>query len=184
MCRIGFGAWFCDNGPVSKPTYDELAALVAAQAVEIERLKSRVADLEARLGMDSSNSSMPPSSDGLAKPAPRSLRKKSGRRPGGQAGRDGRTLLQVADPDEVVRHEPAWCQGCGRTLRHAGDAGVECRQVFDVPPIAVRVTEHRLVAKRCRCGMVTRSAGPDGVAAPVQYGPRDPAKSVMWCEGA
>jgi transposase len=144
----------------------------AAQAVEIERLKARVAELEARLGMNSRNSSRPPSSDAFDKPAPKSLRRRSGRRPGGQPGRDGRTLRQVSDPDEVRRHEPACCRGCGRRLDRAVVAGVERRQVFDIPPVSVRVTEHRLIAKRCRCGTVTRPAVPDGVAAPVQYGPR------------
>ena len=80
--------------------------LVASQVTQIERLTARVAELEARLAQNSKNSSKPPSSDGLAKPAPKSLRRKSGRRPGGQAGHEGRALRQVADPDEVVRHEP------------------------------------------------------------------------------
>ena len=154
-----------------KPTYEELAQLVAAQAVEIERLKARVAELEARLGMNSQNSSRPPSSDVFNKPAPKSLRRKSGRKPGGQPGREGRTLMQVADPDEVCRHEPVCCRRCGRALQRAAQVGVERRQVFDIPPISVRVIEHQLVAKRCPCGAVTRPPAPDGVAAPVQYGP-------------
>lgn len=144
-----------------------------AQAAEIERLKARVADLEARLGMNSQNSSKPPSSEVFEKPVPKSLRRKTGRRPGGQPGREGRTLQQVSDPDEVLRHEPMCCRGCGQDLRRAEQAGVEHRQVFDVPPIRARVTEHQLVAKRCRsCGTVTRPRDPDAVAAPVQYGPR------------
>lgn len=154
------------------PSYEELAALVAAQAAEIERLKARVAELEARLGLNSRNSSKPPSSDGLAKPAPKSLRGKSGRKPGGQPGHTGRALAQVTDPDEVVVHTPACCRGCGRDLDRAVPAGVERRQVFDIPPVTVRVVEHRLVARRCRCGVVTRPDQPAGVAAPVQYGPR------------
>ncbi len=91
---------------------------------------------------------------------------------GGQAGREGRTLRQVSDPDEVRRHEPQCCRACGRDLRRAAQVGVERRQVFDIPPISVRVTEHQLVAKRCPCGTVTRPPSPDGAAAPVQYGPR------------
>src|SRR5215212_7989393 len=105
--------WSCDNWRVSEPSYGELADLVAAQAriieaqaAEIRRLTGRVAELEARLARNSSNSSKPPSSDGLAKPEPKSLRRRTGRRPGGQAGHQGRALRQVADPDEVVRHEP------------------------------------------------------------------------------
>jgi transposase len=147
------------------------AVLLAEQAAEIERLKARVAELEARLGANSRNSSKPPSSDGLAKPAPKSLRRKSGRKPGGQDGHPGRTLCQVTDPDEIVRHEPAWCGGCGRGLGRAPVAGVTRRQVFDLPPVHVQVVEHQLVAKRCGCGTLTRADGPGGVNAPVQYGP-------------
>lgn len=79
--------------------------------------------------------------------------------------------MQVADPEVVRRHEPVCCRGCGRGLGRASQAGVERRQVFDLPPLSVQVTEHQLVAKRCVCGTVTRPACPDGVAAPVQYGP-------------
>ncbi|HEY2764795.1 MAG TPA: IS66 family transposase [Pseudonocardiaceae bacterium] len=123
--------------------------------------------------MNSQNSSKPPSSEVFEKPAPKSLRRKTGRRPGGQPGREGRTLQQVSDPDEVLRHEPVCCRGCGQGLRRAQEAGVQRRQVFDIPPINVRVTEHQLVAKRCgSCGTLTRAPDPDGVAAPVQYGPR------------
>lgn len=179
-----------DNYVVSKPSYDELAELVVAQAriieaqaVRIEQLEARVAELEARLGMNSRNSSQPPSADGLAKPAPKSLRGKSGRKPGGQAGRQGRTLRQVSDPDVVLRHEPRCCRGCGRDLRRGTQAGVECRQVFDIPPVSVRVTEHQLIAKRCRCGTVTRPPVPDGAAAPVQYGPRMTALIVYLYVG-
>lgn len=169
---------------MSRPTYDELAELVAAQAVEIERLKERVADLEARLGMNSQNSSKPPGSEVFDKPVPKSLRRKTGRRPGGQPGREGQTLQQVSDPDEVLRQEPVCCRRCGRGLRRAEEAGVERRQVFDVPPINVRVTEHQLVAKRCSgCGTVTRPQGPDAVAAPVQYGPRMAALIVYLYVG-
>ena len=186
-----------DNWWVAGPTYEELAELVAsqaaiireqaavieAQAVEIERLTARVAELEARLGANSRNSSKPPSSDGLAKPAPRSLRRGSGRKPGGQDGHPGRTLCQVADPDEVVRHEPSWCGGCGRGLGRAVVAGTVRRQVFDIPPIRVRVVEHRLVAKRCGCGTVTRAVSPGGVNAPVQYGPTMTAVIVYLYAG-
>jgi transposase len=143
----------------------ELRALVAA-------LRAEVAELRARLGQNSSNSSRPPSSDGLAKPAPKSLRRRSGRRPGGQNGHPGSTLARVSDPDEVVRHEPRACAGCGGGLAGAPEAGVERRQVFDLPPIRVRVTEHQMVTRRCSCGVTTCGVPPEGVDAPVQYGPR------------
>ena len=163
-----------------RPSYDELAALVAEQARVIDELRARVAVLEAenaelkrRLGMDSTNSSKPPSSDSpFTKPAPKSLRRKSGRKPGGQPGHPGSTLALVENPNERKRHEPGPCAGCGASLADAPEVGMERRQVFDLPPMTVRVTEHQLIARRCGCGTTTGAAAPQGVTAPVQYGPR------------
>jgi transposase len=163
-----------------RPSFDELAALVVEQARVIAELRERVVALEAenaelkrRLGMDSTNSSKPPSSDSpFAKPTPRSLRRKSGRKPGGQPGHPGSTLALVADPHERERHEPGPCSGCGANLANAPEVGMERRQVFDLPPMTVRVTEHQLIARRCRCGATSCGAAPEGVSAPVQYGPR------------
>jgi transposase len=171
-------------------TIAELVALVGALRTELAsvrdsyeqriseleadnaRLLGRVAELEAQLRSTSRNSSKPPSSDGLGKPSPKSLRGRSGRKPGGQPGRSGTTLRQVADPDEVVVHEPGWCDGCGRDARTGTQVRTERRQVFDLPPTAVTVTEHQLVTRRCRCGVESTGQAPDRVAAPVQYGPR------------
>src|SRR6266542_5354851 len=96
----------------------------AELAAGLEQALARVADLEARLKQSSSNSSKPPSSDGLAKPAPKSLRGRSGRGPGRPAGQDGVTLERVADPDVVVRHVPPVCAGCGDGLAEAVEVGV------------------------------------------------------------
>jgi DivIVA domain-containing protein len=80
------------------PSYEELAALVTVQAERIAQLEAQVAELTARLGQNSRNSSKPPSSDSpFSKPAPKSLRRASGRKPGGQSGHSGSTLAQVAD---------------------------------------------------------------------------------------
>jgi transposase len=163
-----------------RPSYDELAALVVQQAQVINELRARVAALEAenaelkrRLGMNSTNSSKPPSSDSpFAKPAPKSLRRKSGRKPGGQPGHPGATLALVEDPDERRRHEPGPCTVCGASLTDAPEVGMERRQVFDLPPIMVRVTEHQLISRRCGCGSTTRAVAPEGVSGPVSYGPR------------
>jgi transposase len=92
-----------------------IAELEAENAV----LRARVADLEARLRTNSRNSSTPPSADGPGKPATRSLRKASKRKPGGQDGHRGQTLAQVSDPDVVIRHEPSCCRGCGSDLAGA-----------------------------------------------------------------
>lgn len=155
------------------PSYAELAALVARQAERIEQLEAEVAELRRLVGQDSRNSSRPPSSDSpFAKPVPKSLRGRSGRKPGGQPGHRGSTLALVADPDQRLRHEPGPCTGCGADLTDAPEVGVERRQVFDLPPMTVRVTEHQLIARRCGCGARTCGAAPEGVTAPVQYGPR------------
>jgi transposase len=163
-----------------RPSYEELAAenaelraMVEALRAQVAQLRAQVAELTARLGQNSQNSSRPPSSDSpFVKPAPKSLRHRSGREPGGQQGHPGSTLMQVADPDERLRHEPGRCAGCGVDLVGAPQVGVERRQVFDLPPLTVRVTEHQLVARRCSCGVTTCGNAPAGVTAPVQYGPR------------
>ena len=150
---------------------DSRAALAQAVA-ELARAQERIAELEARLNQTPRNSSRPPSAEGLGKP-PRSLRKKSGRKPGGQDGHEGRTLMQAARPDREVPHEPACCGGCGAALAGRPVTGVERRQVLDLPPaVAVQVTEHQLIERECGCGHRTRAAAPAGADGPVQYGPR------------
>ena len=165
---------------MTAPSYEQLAALVAAQERTIAQLQARIAEQDARiaelerqLAASSRNSSKPPSTDGLDKPAPKPLRGRSGRTPGRQPGYEGRTLRQVAVPDEVVVHEPGSCAGCGAELAAAGPpARIIRRQVFDIPTITVRVVEHRLVSRRCPCGAITQAAGPAGVTA----GARPPAR--------
>lgn len=147
--------------------------MVVRQAERIDQLEAEVAELKRQLGQNSRNSSRPPSSDSpFAKPAPKSLRRKSGKKPGGQPGHPGSTLALVAHPDERLRHEPGPCRGCGAGLAQAPEVGVERRQVFDLPPISVRVVEHQLITRRCLCGTTTCGIAPEGVVAPAQYGPR------------
>lgn len=150
-----------------------------AQAQLIEVLQAQVAELRRRLGLNSSNSSKPPSSDGLAKPPPRSLRRASGRKPGKQPGAPGTALSQVDDPQEMLTHRPDACGGCRRPLTNAPVTDVTRRQVFGLPQIRRRVTEHRIVSCRCLCGAVTTATAPPGVTAPVQYGP-DVAAVVVY----
>lgn len=166
--------------PEACPSFEQLAALVVEQAETIERLNARIVVLEAevddlkrRLAQNSRNSSRPPSSDGLAKPpAPRSLRRRSGRKPGGQPGHDGGHLEMVADPDEVLEHAVTGCDRCGRDLAGRPVESVERRQVFDLPEIVLTVTEHRAQRCRCACGHLSTASFPAGVSAPAQYGPR------------
>lgn len=161
-----------------------LTALEQARA-ELAGARERIAELEARLRQNPRNSSKPPSSEGLAKPAPRprSLRKRSGRKPGGQDGHKGTTLAQVARPDREVRHEPGCCGRCGAGLAGRPVTGVERRQVFDLQPVRAEVTEHQLIERQCGCGQRTKAAAPAGAEAPVQYGPRTAAIVVYLHAG-
>ena len=159
-----------DATGAGKPSYEQLEVLVF-------ELRATVAELQARLGANSGNSSRPPSSDGLGKdrvdPKKRSLRRSSGRKQGGQEDHPGAHLQVAAVPDETVEHPPECCAGCGGDLADAERvAGGQARQVFDVPEqAALRVIEHVAGLRRCACGHVTAGAFPDAVSAPVQYGP-------------
>jgi transposase len=135
-------------------------------------LQSQVADLAARVKSNSRNSSKPPSSDGLAKPAPKSLRGKSGRKPGRPKGQPGATMQLTDHPDKTVRHQPAKCGCCGKRLKGATVTAVERRQVTDIPLVKAKTTEHQLLTLLCGCGHETKAQAPAGVTAPVQYGPR------------
>jgi transposase len=163
----------------------EVAALQArleASLAQLEELRAEVEALRAQLRQNPRNSSKPPSAEGLGKPAPKSLRKKSGRRPGRPKGQPGATLAMTDRPDEVVTHEPGRCARCGAGLSSAPVAGAERRQVTDLPEdIRARVTEHRIISRRCWCGTVTAGIAPPGVTAPVQYGPRVTAVcAYLW----
>ena len=152
----------------------ELEGKLVAMAEEI-------ADLRRQLAKNSGNSSKPPSTDGLKKkpPAPRSLRGKSGKKSGGQAGHRGDTLRQTLKPDFVERHEADCCGVCQGALTAAMATGMEKRQVFDVPEPRLEVTEHQATVYCCtHCRSVTRAAFPDGVNAHVQYGPRLRAAAI------
>src|SRR5271169_2686984 len=145
----------------SAPSTEDLIALIAALRAENESLMARIAELERQLGLNSSNSGKPPSSDGLKKPARvTSLRERSAKKPGGQEGHKGETLRQVADPDDVVDHYPSACSGCGAGLDPDMSVGHSARQVFDLPePEPLVVTEHRAHDCRCpACGAKTRAA--------------------------
>src|SRR6266540_7238375 len=120
----------------------ELAArgvLIAELRSQVAVLGDRVALLERQAGRDSSNSSRPPSSDSPYTKKPRkatdrSLRGRSGRKPGKQPGEPGVTLAQVADPDHTIVCAPARCAGCGCDLAGVAVGAEHTRQVFEVPP--------------------------------------------------
>jgi transposase len=173
-----------------QPSYDDLLAenavlraMVADLTGRLEQAMGRITELEARLKQSSANSSKPPSADGLAKPAPKSLRGRSGRGPGRPAGQPGVTLEQVADPDVIVRHVPSVCGGCGDDLADAREVRVARRQMFDVPDPKLVVTEHQIVTVACGCGHHTTATAPAGATAPVAYGPRIAAIGVYLLHG-
>lgn len=146
----------------------------------IQQLQARVHELEGRLSKNSSNSSKPPGSDGL-KRKPRSLRKPSGKKPGGQQGHAGKGLAQVSNPDVIVTHTPSICTGCGSDLSNVGGTTAEKRQVFDIPPPKIDVTEHRVEEKQCPCcGERAKASFPENVKGPVQYGDRARALTTYF----
>jgi transposase len=165
-----------DNWFVGEPTYPELvdlvesrAALITIQAEQIKKLIARVEELERRLGLDSSNSSRPPSSDSPwnKKPAKaRSSRQRSGRKPGKQSGDPGVSRSLSDNPDQVVPIEPLQCSECQATLAGAPSAVAERRQVVDLPPTqAPMITEYQRLSKTCPCcATVTTSDWADTAA--------------------
>jgi transposase len=160
---------------------EELTARLAAVGEQVAELQGQVADLAVKAGKSSRNSSKPPSSDGLAKPAPKSLRARSGRKQGRPKGQPGVTMQLSDCPDRVVRHEPACCSAWAAGLAGAAETGVLRRQVTEVPEARAEVTEHQMAGRRCGCGTVTWADAPDGVTAPVQYGPRAAAiAAYLW----
>lgn len=154
-------------------------------------LRERVRELEARMAKDSHNSGKPPSSDGLARQVPRtrSLRHRSGKKPGGQHRHPGATLHLVVPEavDGVVEHRPSVCVRCHLPLNVADVTPVvvrrERRQVLDLPPVWLRVTEHQTLHVRCRaCQHVTSGTFPPAAPSRIQYGPRLRALVVYLVE--
>lgn len=158
---------------------EELTAMVAslnatvdAQAQLIAQLNQTIQQQQERLNKNSKNSSKPPSSDGLSKPAPKSLRKPSGKKAGGQKGHPGSTLAVIADPDEIIQHMPAACEGCPHYHMCKGTACIaEKRHVIDAV-VSVNVTEHQsLEIPVCMLhGDTRKGAFPSEIKATVQYG--------------
>lgn len=148
-----------------------LEACVEKQTMHIGALLARIDELEKRLNKNSRNSSKPPSSDGLAKPPPKSLRQKGKNKSGGQPGHVGETLKQTAHPDKIDRHQLMECPACKASLVAVTPIAILKRQVFDIPLPQVIVTEHQAEIKICpSCHHRATAPFPHGVNAPAQYG--------------
>lgn len=160
-----------------------MADLALAFWDRFEILEAKVASLE----RNSRSSSKPPSSDkgnfsNPPKPKPKSLRRKSGKKPGGQKGHPGDTLQQTKTPDHIEEHRlsaESRCPACGaihspKTPEKAlAREACVCRQVYDLPPIEIEVTEHRAEKACCQdCGNIFSAAFPPEADSHVQYGPR------------
>jgi transposase len=155
-----------------KRQVSRLKATLSEARGEVDWLRRRNTELEKLVTKDSHNSSRPPSTDPPWAKRTRSLRRPSGRRVGGQPGHAGHTLRRTQKPHRVVTHRPAKCRHCSAPLATAHGTGVERRQVVELMPARLRVTEHRAEMVRCAsCGRRTKAEFPSGVTATVQYGP-------------
>lgn len=149
----------------------ELKKENAALKAIIVKLNFKIEELERRLGLNSSNSSKPPSSDGLRKkPSPKNLRVNGQKLSGGQKGHKGYTLEQVANPDQIILHKVDKCTFCNEDLKETAVDSIRKRQIFDIPEPKIIVTEHRAEVKTCICGQQTCAMFPDNVKASTQYG--------------
>jgi len=169
---------------------ETLQQLVLKMSTELELLRTRLHQSEKRIEVlekenlilreklakyenpkNSNNSSIPPSKDENRPFKSKSLRKKTGRKPGGQKGHEGTTLEMVSNPDKIINHLPGYCKCCGKDLSTIPEEFVDRKQIIDLPPIEPVITEHRVYQRKCSCSNVTTSSFPDGMQATVSYGP-------------
>src|SRR6266487_3617568 len=149
---------------------------------QITRLSEQVKFLQDRLAKDSHHSHLPPSSDRFVR-KPKSLRKKSEKKTGGQPGHPGSTLQWLSTPDEVTLRQVEQCEACQHDLRAVACCGGERRQVVDLPPARVIVREYQAEHKQCpQCHHITVASFPKEAHAPLQYGPTIGAIAVYLAQ--
>ena len=163
---------------LEKLSKESLIELILEMKQQLAEQQEIIQALRDQLAKDSHNSSKPPSSDGLKKPRTRSLRPKGEKPRGGQPGHKGDTLKQVAEPDDIEVHPATACPHCQTDLTAIEALGHEKRQVFDVPPVRIEVTEHQIEIKQCPgCDQQVKGEFPTHVTQPTQYGPRVKAQA-------
>lgn len=162
---------------------EAVVSLVTQLLERLTNVETQVNELKGRLSKNSRNSSKPPSGDGFGKRT-KSLRRKSDKPSGGQPGHPGHTLEWNSEPDFVDKHEVTECSGCGASLASVPLDEVLARQVFDIPPIEVLVTEHQVEVKCCpHCGQSNQGSFPIEASNVVQYGPRLKGMMVYLMDG-
>jgi len=164
-----------DNDQLAELDEETLISIIQALQRQVRQLEGTVAEqtaviqsLRDQLAKNSQNSGKPPSSDGLKKPRTRSLRRKTGRRSGGQKGHKGQTLEMVEQPNHVRVHPVSQCPHCATDLQSVEVCGL----------VRIEVTEHQAEIKVCpQCGNQAKGDFPPDVTQPVQYGPRIKAQT-------
>lgn len=150
---------------------ERVVEVLMTMSATLAKLERRIEELERQVNQNSQNSHWPPSRDINKRPAPKSQRKKTGKPSGGQSGHEGSRLEMMAEPKHVKEHWPEVCAGCGGALGQKHARGYAKRQVHDIPPIEIEVTEHRAIQVCCGgCGTITQGAFPVEVSQDVQYG--------------
>ncbi len=146
---------------------DSLNQEMKALREENRALHARIAELESKLNKNSKNSNKPPSTDNYKKPS--NSREKTGRASGGQQGHEGKTLLKVDNPNEIIHIKPETCR-CGCNLNDS-EGKTKTRQVFELPAISITVTEYRTHEVSCPlCNRIHKTEFPEKITQPVQYG--------------